>query len=71
MRHLIRLCWVAVSPWSGAVQSFKDEPLNDNALLGLQTWRRVIWLFASGFGRDAHSVLEEIDEPALWDDPLD
>ena len=50
----------------------RHEPLNDNGYVGTPgLWRRVIWLFASGFGRDAHSVLEEIDEPALWDDPLD
>ena len=50
----------------------RHEPLNDNVDVGPPgLWRRVIWLFASGFGRDAHSVLEEIDEPALWDDPLD
>ncbi|MAI95301.1 MAG: hypothetical protein CMN95_01035 [Synechococcus sp. MED650] len=34
-------------------------------------WNRIIWLITSGQEAEANALVEEFDEPALWDDPLD
>ena len=34
-------------------------------------WKRVMRLLLTGKELEANSLLEEFDEPPLWDDPLD
>ena len=34
-------------------------------------WSRVLRLLAMGKEKEAVSLIEEYDDPALWDDPLD
>ena len=34
-------------------------------------WNQVIQLLLAGKELEANSLLEEFDEPPLWDDPLD
>ena len=33
-------------------------------------WERIVWLLERGEEREANSLLEEFDEPPLWDDIL-